>query len=428
MKRQIITLAMMATLPMMAQSSDYGDITVDAQLRARGEYRNGQGSLRQEGVRPATFVNERARLSVGWGSKNLSMKFSAQHTGVYGDTQQTCKAGDVSFNEAWARLRFGKQGCLFGQLGRQVLSYDDERLFGGLDWATTGRSHDALRLGYEDGHHTLHAILAYNQKAENKNDNDYTGNIAGYKTMQSLWYHYGSKAPVQGSLLFMNIGMEGESANGHTTRCMQTFGTYLTAKTGLFDASLSAYYQTGRNQTNQKVSAYMVGANVKYQLLPRLSLAVADDLLSGNDNDTKADESHVFDVLYGTHHKFYGTMDYFTAPTLRRHGLNDLSATVNYKACDKVDLNATYHYFATPFVEVSDVDDVDHINTKSLGSEVDLQLNWRVQKYFTIQAGYSFLAATKSLQVLQGSGNHKSWQDWGWISFNINPRIFASKK
>lgn len=427
MKVLAITLAMMASLPMMAQTNN-GDITVDAQLRSRGEYRNGQGSLREKGAEPATFINERARLGIGWELDNLSMKFSAQHTGVYGDTPQTNKNGDVSFNEAWAKLKFGTDGRFFGQLGRQILSYDDERILGGLDWATAGRSHDALRLGYADGTSTLHAILAYNQKAENSFDNDYTGNVAGYKTMQSLWYHYNTHAAFQGSLLFMNVGMEGANETTHVTRCMQTFGTHLTFRTGALNASLSGYYQTGHNKDNQKVSAYMVGANVKYQVAPQLSIGLADDLLSGNSNDTKADECNVFDVLYGTHHKFYGTMDYFNGSALRKRGLNDLNVTAAYMASDKVDMSATYHYFAAPFLKVSDVDNGTNFNTKSLGSELDLQLNWRVQKNVTLQAGYSFMAATKSLQLLQGSGNHYSWQDWGWVSLNINPRIFSSKK
>lgn len=426
MKQLAIALAMMATLPTMAQS-EYGDITVDAQIRARGEYRNGQGSLREEGVRPATFINERARLGIGWERGNLSMKIGAQHTGVYGDTPQTNKTGDVSLNEAWAKMRFGASGHYFAQLGRQVLSYDDERIFGGLDWATTGRSHDVLRLGYEGDNNTLHAIFAYNQKAENHHDNDYTGNIAGYKTMQSLWYHYNSKSVIQASLLFMNIGVEGSDGNSHVTRCMQTFGTHLTANAGGINASLSAYYQTGRNQANQKVGAYMIGANVKYNAGTKWTVGIADDILSGNDDDTKSDESHVFDVLYGTHHKFYGTMDYFNGAALRKRGLNDLNAMVAFKASNKVDMNATLHYFSSPN-NIAYVEDGKEEKAKSLGSELDLQLNWKVQKFITVQAGYSFMAATKALNAVQGSGNYKSWQDWGWVSININPRLFTSRK
>lgn len=424
----ILSILSLFSAPAMAQT-DMGNLTVDAQLRARGEYRNGQGSLREDGVRPATFVNERARLGIGWELNNLSMKFSAQHVGVYGDTQQTNKAGDISVNEAWAKLKFGNDK-FSAQLGRQVLSYDDERLLGGLDWAATGRSHDALRLTYEDGISSLHAVLAYNQKAENHLDNDYTGNPGGYKTMQTLWYHLNSHSWFQGSLLFMNIGVEGigEDGKGHVTRCMQTFGTYLSAKQGAVSGNLAAYYQTGRNVSNQKVGAYMLSANVKYQINRQFAVGIGDDLLSGNDSDTKGDETHVFDVLYGTHHKFYGTMDYFNGAGLRKYGLNDLNANISFKPCDKFDVSATCHYFASPNIEVSDANADNAFKNKTLGTEVDLQFNWRIQKFVTLQGGYSVMGATKSLEMIQRSGNHNSWQDWGWLSININPRLFASKK
>ena len=48
------------------------------------------------------------------------------------------------------------------------LSYDDERLLGGLDWNVAGRFHDALKLGYESKLHKLHLILAFNQNDENR--------------------------------------------------------------------------------------------------------------------------------------------------------------------------------------------------------------------------------------------------------------------
>ena len=30
------------------------------------------------------------------------------------------------------------------------------------------------------------------------------------------------------------------------------------------------------------------------------------------------------------------------------------------------------------------------------------------------------------MDIVKG-GNHKSWQDWGWLTLNINPRILFTK-
>ncbi len=79
-------------------------------------------------------------------ARTLSMKISAQHVGVWGQDPQIDTNGRFIMNEAWAKLDFG--AGFFAQLGRQTLSYDDERILGGLDWNVAGRYHDALKLGY----------------------------------------------------------------------------------------------------------------------------------------------------------------------------------------------------------------------------------------------------------------------------------------
>ncbi|MCF0203616.1 MAG: hypothetical protein HUK08_09655, partial [Bacteroidaceae bacterium] len=246
----------------------WGDLTIDGQIRVRGEYRNGQGRLRDKGEKPAMFINERARLGIGWERNFLSLKFSAQHTGVWGDQSQTNNKGTVSINEAWAQAKF-LQGC-FVQIGRQALSYDDERLFGALDWAVTGRSHDALKFGYNGSKHQVHGVVSFNQNAENTIGGTYYNNIATYKNMQMLWYHYsGSNSPFQASVLAMNQGVEDVSATDNSnskTHYMQTFGTHLTYKGGPLGAHASAYFQTGKDKTGTCVGAWMVSAAVNYKV------------------------------------------------------------------------------------------------------------------------------------------------------------------
>lgn len=127
------------------------EFTISTQIRPRGEYRNGAISPRLEGENSAGFITNRARISMEYKRSDLIMKFSAQHVGVWGQDPQIDKNGRFALNEAWARLNFG-QG-FFGQAGRQALSYDDERILGGLDWNVAGRYHDALKLGYENQNH-----------------------------------------------------------------------------------------------------------------------------------------------------------------------------------------------------------------------------------------------------------------------------------
>ena len=418
MKKLFLTsFALIATVAVYAQ--DYGEFTVDAQLRTRGEYRNGQGKLRSKGERPALFVNERARLGVGWEKGILSLKVSAQHTGVWGDESQTTSKSSFSVSEAWAKLRFAKVG--FVQLGRQALSYDDERLLGALDWAVTGRAHDALRLGYDGAAHQVHGVVSFNQNKESVIGGTYYDNISSYKNMQMVWYHYsGDNSPFQASLLAMNQGVESAEAKDNSTSktyYMQTFGTHLTLKSGKFGASVSGYLQTGKDNKGANVMAWLAAASLKYQIADFFSLTLGEDYISGSDGTDGKNKT--FNVLYGTHHKFYGAMDYFNNSTMPRCGLSDTYLAAAFVAHPKVDLSATYHYFATG-VKMEGLD-------RTLGSEFDFQINWKVIPYVTLQGGYSIMVATKTMEAIKG-GSCSSWQDWAWVSINVNPRIFSNKK
>ena len=411
-------------LPSMAYTQTTekeNEFTMSIQIRPRAEYRNGALMPRNEGEEPAGFINNRARLSMEYKRSDLQMKISAQHVGVWGQDPQIDKNGRFIMNEAWAKLNFGKN--FFAQLGRQTLSYDDERILGGLDWNIAGRYHDALKLGYADPNNQLHLILAFNQNDETKIGGTYYVQVGAqpYKNMQTLWYHYKSDyTPFDASLLFMNLGLEtGDAATKEShTRYLQTMGTYITYKDNGWNVDGAFYYQMGKNLNAEKVSAFMASVKAAYAIDKQWSVSLGYDYLSGSDG--KGDKFKAFDPLYGTHHKFYGAMDYFYASAWQgvAPGLQDAQLGVNFKTSKQVSMQLNYHYFAT----AAKLDDVK----KGLGSEMDYQLDWNVMKDVKLSAGYSIMRGTKSMDVVKG-GDHKRWQDWGWVSVNINPRILFVK-
>lgn len=403
------------------------EFSMTAQIRPRAEYRNGALFPRSQGEAPAYFINNRARLSLEYKRQDLSLKISGQHVGVWGQDPQIDKKGEAHFalNEAWAKLNFGKG--FFAQLGRQTLSYDDERILGALDWNIAGRYHDALKLGYESNNHRLHLILAFNQNDEKIIGGTYYGEGGQpYKNMETLWYHFSDpQKKLNISLLFLNLGLEAGDAvmeNAHT-EYLQTMGTYLVYQPENWHLSGAFYYQTGKNQHKQNVSAYMWNIRAQYQLHQQWKVRIASDYLSGNKPGDK--NVNAFDPLYGTHHKFYGGMDYFYASNFLKGfnpGLWDNQIGVDYNPCHKIGLSLNYHYFAT----TADVEKKGKKYNRGLGSEVDFQIDVSLLKDVKLSAGYSFMRGSATLDIVKG-GNHKSWQDWGWISVNINPRILFVK-
>ena len=429
MKKLIIIFSgLLLFSPVFAQGNDNkeNEFTLGAQLRSRAEYRNGTLNPHADEADPAAFINNRSRLSMEYKRSKLSLGLSAQNVGVWGQDPQIDNNGRFMLNEAWASINPGNG--FFMKLGRQSLVYDDDRILGSLDWNVSGRHHDAMKLGFENVQNKLHLILAFNQTGEGTSGTYYpmlTQTVRQpYKTMQTLWYQHIADKTFNASFLLMNLGMDAGDATKSDVKYLQTLGTNLSFQPNNFQLYGTFYFQTGKNVTraaaDKSVSAYMWAINASYSVNPALKLMVASDYLSGDDGED-AGKYKAFDPLYGTHHKFYGTMDYFYASTFMAKGLWDNQLGISYKTSPKITLALNYHHFQTA-TNVS----VGEKKQKTLGSEWDFQLTWNVMKDVTLTGGYSTMFGNDAMKAVKG-GDPSKWQDWMWVSLNINPKVFITK-
>jgi len=423
-KLMTIILGALICLPVFAQSNENKDneLTVTGQLRSRAEYRDGALTPHDDKAAAAAFINNRTRISMDYKRDNLSLGFSAQQVGVWGQNPAVDNIAGVStaqrmmINESWANIKFGDG--FFMKLGRQSLIYDDERILGGLDWNVAGRYHDALKLGYEDRQNKLHAIFAFNQNSEKTVGKDYDPtNAQPYKVMTTLWYQYLVNREFNFSILAMNLGFQDKS-----TKFEQTFGTNLLYKpTTDLQFYGTFYYQTGKTAVtgDKSISAFMWALNATYSIDPEWKVLIASDYLSGDDGKD-AGKFKAFNALYGTHHKFYGTMDYFN-PTPFTKGLWDKQLGITYKTSPKVTLALNYHHFSTTTDML-----VNDKKQRMLGLEWDLQVIWNVMKDVGFTGGYSTFFGNDVLKAVKG-GDPSKYQQWAWVSLNINPKILVTK-
>ena len=82
-----------------------------------------------------------------------------------------------------------------------------------------------------------------------------------------------------------------------------------TLKFGDIKLHSAFYYQMGKAETSDIEAGMLAHLEVTYEgssIKPTLGF----DFLSGDDKST-TDKVEGFDPLHGTHHKFYGYMDYF---------------------------------------------------------------------------------------------------------------------
>ncbi len=230
------------------------ELDVNLQIRPRFEYRNGYKTLLPYGQEGTSQISQRSRLNFNYKQEDLIVKLTLQNTRTWGDVAPTAVAdkNGIAVFEAWAQYNFTEKWS--ARMGRQVLSYDNQRILGEMDWAQQAQSHDALTVTFHTEKQKLDFGGAYNSTAENVIQTPYT--VASYKALQYAWYHNQFSTDFGLSFLALNTGYEYANADAKLlVDYKQTFGPYLTYKNSKIDSNFWLYGQTGKS-TDKQVSAW----------------------------------------------------------------------------------------------------------------------------------------------------------------------------
>lgn len=413
----ILFIAMIAGIPAIAQEFD-----ISLQLRPRFEFRNGYKTLFDQGQDATSFVSQRSRVKLNFSNEKLKLKFSAQNIRVWGDipTMTTTDKNGIAVFEALGTYSVSPKFSL--SLGRQVLSYDNQRIFGEVDWAQQGQSHDAVLLSWiPKENQRMDLGFALNSDQENLFDTPYQVN--NYKKMQFAWYHLDfNRSGI--SFLVLNTGYEFPvSESTRETQYLQTGGAYYKFNRNNFNGDLYGYVQLGEN-ANRDVEAWNLGGSINYKISDTWNIGAGGEYLSGTDMGTTSEKLKSFKPLFGTNHAFNGFMDYFYVGNhLNSVGLQDFYGKFTYNS-GKINISAIPHVFYV----AADIQDVNFNKTDSyLGTEIDLTGNYKVNDMFSITMGYSQMFGTSSLEILKG-GNANQTQNWAWLAVNFNSGLFSTSK
>ncbi|QLE02582.1 hypothetical protein HX109_13805 [Galbibacter sp. BG1] len=395
-------------------------LEVDADIRPRFEYRHGFSSLFPDDADPAAFVTQRSRLNVNYDSELLKVMLSVQDVSTWGDTRQILiNDGNDSFFlfQAWAELMINENWST--KVGRQTIIYDNERIFGGLDWAMQGRFHDAALLKYRNNGFMADAGFAFSQTSQQNEGTVY--DVPGFFTYKTMQYLYAKKEweKAQASFLFLNTGFqkfdENDEADG--VYYTQTAGTYFKFPLSVLNFSGSFYYQFGKAYPiDVDLSAYEFMLEASYK--PQNTLfALGFEALSGSDQG--GSDNNSFFPLYGTNHAFNGFMDYFYVGNYANSaGLNDLYGKVVLKTSEKSNLMGSVHYFAANGDLADDAD-------AYLGTEIDIAYSHKLMKFASLKLGYSHMFASDSMSLIKDGRPNDNTNNWAWAMLVINPKLFS---
>lgn len=451
MKNTIAKLSLSTFICCTALTPALSQLTISGQLRTRSELKDGQGTLLSKGAQPASFTSQRTRLNLDYKMDRLEFGLSLQDVRVWGQDVSTINRTTTANNnglklqQAWADILLSnpdvKNKSFSLKIGRQELSYDDQRLLGALDWLQQGRSHDAALLKYQDASWMVNLGAAENQNKENASGTiyvstppgNYTANTNGGAMYKSLQFFYAGKKLKKGAASFLFLAdqfnkYELDNAdtknyeNGGWGR--MTTGLYFNNSFDNLNMTASAYYQFGNNPIGQKLSAGLLSLYTNYNFNKKFSLGPGVDYTSGGNS---GNTSHNFDPLYGTPHKFWGSMDYFyVASPFGINGLLDYYLKATYKTADKFILSGGLHQFNSA-KEISSYD----VNgrKKKFGTETDLTGNYQLNKAIGFEAGYSHFFATPLLasSSVKNVANASLNANWAYLMINITPDFLTYK-
>jgi hypothetical protein len=394
----------------------------------------------------------------------------------------------VLANKADTTIGFKLLDNLSLKIGRQELIYDDSRLIGNLDWLQQGRRFDMVLL--KAVHHGWQVDIGYafNQNAENFSGINYTpGNVPQY-----VKNDIGILVPVPAGMVPLIAANGNSSATGNPTytnppstnaanqdyknfvslyiakKINQTkvsalffkddFAKYRASSVASGDGLLygrifdvkgtndrytiggmigptfgnasgfgkvtfqGAYYsQLGEDRDDRDLNAYHYSISASYAK-GKFTAGPGYDVLSGNKTTTTAIESKRFDPLYGTPHKFWGYMDYFYAPTgSPAAGLKNYYFKTKFTT-NEYFISADYHHFNA-------ANAMTGASTKTLGDELDLAVNYTLNKFTTVELGYSVMKATSAMPIAKGqaAATYNKTPQWGYLMINIRPDFLYTK-
>lgn len=424
----------LAVLLLFFSIPSYSQFDFSAQIIQRSEFRNGYGQLIGKGTDPAVFISYRARLQFEYKVKKLRLYSSIQDVRTFGNTPQI-KLNDpfLSVHEAYADILADSSWAI--RIGRQELNYDNFRFLGNLDWALQARAHDFILIKYENNALKVHVGGGYNQDNEKLAGGIFTtGNQ--YKTAQLARIEYGYKN-FDFSFLFWNDGRQfvvkdsADKVISKGVRFKQTIGLpMLRYRIGNTTIGAFYYHQLGKDVSNKTMNAFDASLFVS-QRVPinkekktGFTFTLGTEVISGTATNNTSQNNFSFSPLYGTNHAHNGYMDMFFVGGRFENsvGLYDAFLRIKYDVTSNIFLSLNTHYF-NAYAKV--YNNTENLNPY-LGTELDFTFGYKIIESVSIQAGYSHLLQSNTMNVLEKVAEPNEVQNWAYLMLVYRP--FSDKK
>jgi Alginate export len=419
---KIVLLGVMVFSPVASKAQT---VIIDGEIRPRVEYRDGFVKPLLETNDPGVFAIQRTRLNLVYTTGVLNTQITFQDSRTFGQTASSSDVATTGLYEAWAEMLVMPGGSV--KVGRQVLKYDDNRLFSAASWSNTGTSHDVALFKYCVNDFQGHLGFAYNNNTAISSETFYNP-VTKYRYMGFAWLTKDLFKGLNLSAIAVDEGVQTAAVITDYGKKISMNHTYTYGGNLKFlDSSIplsalaTTYFQAGKSSTGSRMAGAMAALKVDYTISTAFSANVGVDYFSG-DNNSADKKQYNFKKLYGTDHNFNGIIDYWDTPLTQ--GLLDYYGGATAKISKKLSVEGAYHLFETD----KQLQKAGVAVGKDLGSELDLILNYKMNPQTVLQAGWSSYFITDNTLLAKNIAADVKTRtpQWAYIMLTIKPTFFSS--
>jgi hypothetical protein len=393
------------------------------QIRARFEYHDNFAvpglrptavDFREQGGTDNGYLLLRETIHLGYTPVDwFSAYAEARDSSSYWDRRYPHPESDrLDLHQGFAVLGDPKEFPVTAKVGRQELSYGDERLIGAFDWNNIGRSFDAAKARWQQPGSWVDAFVGRVVIP----DNEHFDVVNDYDVLSGIYASTRTLVPKQETEVYFlarNVGADSPYALGHnlppfmtgaSPRDIYTLGTRIKSLPGQFNGwdyeteiagQLGNYHAspTSPRLDQRAFAAHVAGGYTFTDACGSPRVGLEYNYSSGDSNPN--DHTHeTFDNLFPTNHKFYGYMDFFSwqnmhnarlATTIRP--LKKLILTGDYHAFWLADTH-DYFYQVNGLPRTTGGYGIRPGAGNFVGTELDLIATYNATSYLSLQGGY----------------------------------------
>ncbi|WP_010136180.1 alginate export family protein [Ochrovirga pacifica] len=420
--KQILLTTVLATTA-IANAQEKSSFSLSGEFRPRTEWRDGfnyryqpnaagGNTAGRKGTEGYVLTDARVALKSSYTTDSYTVFTSIQSVITSGERRQIIATGNnkIRFQEAWADINLSESLSL--KIGRQPLSYDDQRILGGLGWAQQARTHDVGVFKYKKDGYSLDLGYGFNTETNSNSSSDNTYDLSGFFSYRKIAFARANKKYGKLNISALALYNDFQDENGTGTDAISsllTAGLHLDYKTGALSLSANGFIQDGDRifgGNHQEINnAFLASLDATYKVSDKVSVLAGGEVISGANSDSQA-----FFPLFGTNHKFNGLMDrFYVGNHAVGQGLVDLNVGVSTKIAGAA-VSLKGHHFTSE----SSSDD--------FGQEVDLVIA-KGFKGFKVVGGYSQFFEDDKYPNPAGNALGKDTQNWAWLMLIIAPKF-----